>query len=241
MSIDLQHIRAVVFDYGNTLVEFTARHVEALDAAIAAAMQAAFGPFDLRRYAELRRHGYRSPYSHPELRESTVPELLHGLVRELFARTPRDAELEAIVAAHDEQFVRLVDAPDYLHGLLERLRLRYRLALVSNYPCGRSIRRSLARTGIDRYMDALLVSGDVGHVKPHPLLFRTIAQSLDVAPGQAVFVGDNWLGDVQGAKRSGMWAVHTRQFDTLELFDREEGHHDADLVIRHLSELEEHL
>ena len=90
-------------------------------------------------------------------------------------------------------------------------------------------------------MDAIVVSGEVGYVKPHRLLFSTVADKLGIEPHQAVFVGDNWLGDVQGAKRFGMWAVHTVQFDTLEIFDREDGHHDADLTIRHLRELEAHL
>jgi putative hydrolase of the HAD superfamily len=241
LPIDRQKIRAVVFDYGNTLVEFTAQQVHALDSAIAAALRQAFGAFDVDRYGELRRRAYRSPYSHPELRESTIPELLEELVVELFGRRPRDGELEPIIAVHDEQFVKLVEAPRGLHELLERLRRRYRLALVSNYPCGRSIRGSLRHTGIERHLDGVLVSGEVGHVKPHRLLFSTICQQLDVAPHEGVFVGDNWFGDVQGAKRFGMWAVHTVQFDTLEVFDREPGHHDADLTIRHLSELETQL
>src|SRR5262249_43328437 len=103
------------------------------------------------------------------------------------------------------------------------------------------IRASLDRTGIARRMDAVVVSGEVGHVKPHPLLFRTVLGQLGVEPREALFVGDNWLGDVQGAKRAGMWAAHTLQFDTLEVFDRETGHEEADLVLRHLSELEGYL
>ena len=238
MPIDREKVRAVVFDYGNTLIEFTARHVQALDAAIASALEQHFGRFDPDRYAELRRRAYRSPYSDPQLRESTIPALLDALVRELFGRPSRDAELEAIIAVHDEHFVNLIEAPPGLHELLDRLRRRYRLALVSNYPCGPSIRRSLQRTGIEPHMDAVVVSGEVGYVKPHRLLFSTVADCLDARPDEAVFVGDNWFGDVQGAKRFGMWAVHTLQFDTLEVFEREADHHDADLVIRHLAELE---
>jgi HAD superfamily hydrolase (TIGR01549 family) len=241
MALDASQIKAVVFDYGNTLIEFTARQVYALEEAIAGAMGAVFGPFDLQRYIELRRIAYRSPYSHPELRECTVDALLGDHVRELYGRDPRDGELDPVIAAHDEHFVKLIEAPDYLDALLERLRRRYRLAVVSNYPCGRSIRASLKRTGIEPRLDAVVVSGELGYVKPHPILFRTILERLGVEPREALFVGDNWLGDVQGAKRAGMWAAHTTQFDTLEVFAREEGHHEADLVIGHLTELEQHL
>ncbi len=241
MSFDPQSIRAVVFDYGNTLIEFTARQVQALDRAIATALHERFGPFDPEKYKAMRRDAYRAPYFHPELREETVQGLLAELVRQLHGREPAPAELEPVIAIHDRMFVELIEAPQGLHERLQRLRLRYKLAVVSNYPCGKSIRASLARTGIAPYLDATVVSGDLGHVKPHPILFRSVLEQLRVEPSEAVFVGDNWLGDVQGAKRIGMWAVHTRQFDTLELFDRQEDHHDADLVIHHLDDLVKHL
>ena len=241
MAIEPDQIKAVIFDYGNTLIEFTATQVHSLDRAIAESMGSVFGPFDPLKYAALRRDAYRSPYSHPELRESTIEGLLADLVRQLYARDPRPGELDRIIAVHDERFPMLIEAPEYLDAFLERLGRRYRLAVVSNYPCGRSIRASLHRTGIARRVQSIVVSGEVGHVKPHPLPFRTALAQLDLPPHQALFVGDNWLGDIQGAKRLGMFAAHTLQFDTLELFDREHGHHDADLTLRHLTELEAHL
>jgi HAD superfamily hydrolase (TIGR01549 family) len=241
MPLNASQLRAVVFDYGNTLIEFTASQVAHLDRAIAESLLKTFGRFDERRYHELRRDAYRAPYSHPELREKTIPQLLTDLVDELFDHSPSVEQLQAIIAVHDEQFVRCIEAPDYLHGLLDRLRMKYRLAVVSNYPCGKSIRASLARTGILERVETVVVSGDVGFVKPHPLLFTTVLDQLRLQPHEAVYIGDNWLGDIQGAKRAGMAAVHTLQFDTLEKFDRQHGDHDADLVIRDLRELIEHL
>ena len=241
MPIDREKVRAIVFDYGNTLIEFTAPQVRALETAIGLAIQNVFGPFDLQKYIDIRRRDYRSPYSHPELRESTIPGMFEATVWELYSRRATPAQIESLIAVHDEHFVKLIDAPDYLDALLSNLHRRYRLALVSNYPCGRSIRGSLQRTGIARHMDAIVISGEVGYVKPHPLPFQTVVEQLGVGPGEIVFVGDNWLGDVQGAKRLGMYAVHTLQFDTLEVFDRQDGHHDADLTIHHLRELEDHL
>ena len=77
----------------------------------------------------------------------------------------------------------------------------------------------------------------MGRVKPHPLPFRTILGELDVAPLEALYVGDNWLGDIQGAKRIGMRAAFIVQWETPEKFDRRPDDHEPDLTISHLSEL----
>jgi FMN phosphatase YigB (HAD superfamily) len=241
MPLDPTHLRAVVFDYGNTLIEFTRPHVDRLDAAIAGAIEQAMGPVDRPRFIELRTAAYRAAYGHPELREVTMHEQLTDILTNLFGRPPQDDELAAIIQVHDRAFVEVVEAPDYVHALLEKLQHRYKLAMISNYPCGKSIRASLQRTGIAPRLSAVAVSGEVGYVKPHPLPFTTVLDELGVEPHEAVYIGDNWLGDIQGAKRLGMAAIHTTQFDTLEIFDREPDHHDADLVIGHLTELEAHL
>jgi putative hydrolase of the HAD superfamily len=49
--------------------------------------------------------------------------------------------------------------------------------------------------------------------KPHPQIFQTALQALDVPPHQAVFVGDRFPEDVAGAKRVGMWSVWKERSD----------------------------
>ena len=44
-------------------------------------------------------------------------------------------------------------------------------------------------------------------VKPHPQIFKTALDALQVAPREAVFVGDRVPEDVAGAKRIGMRGV----------------------------------
>lgn len=238
MSLDRATIKAVIFDYGNTLIEFTRPHVDRLDAAIGGAIREQFGAFDTAHYRQMRDAGYRAPYFHPDLREPPLTETLGRIVRELHGVEADVSQLDLLDAAHHEAFVAAIEAPAYVTDLLDRLRERYTLALISNYPCAKSIRASLDATGIAPHLDAVVVSGEVGHVKPHPVLFERVLDDLGVGAGEAVYVGDNWLGDVQGAKRIGMAAVHIRQFDTLEVFDREDGHHDADGVIEHLTDIE---
>jgi putative hydrolase of the HAD superfamily len=158
-------------------------------------------------------------------------------VRELYARDPSGEELEHLLETRYGAFVEVVAAPHYVEDLLRDLGARYAVGLLSNYPDGEAIRHTLDRLDLTRYFDAVVVSGDVGRVKPHALPFRIVLGRLDVAPEEALYVGDNWLGDIQGAKNAGMWAAHIVQYDTPEKFDRRPGDHDADLIVEHLTDL----
>ncbi len=239
MSIDATDIKAVVFDYGNTLIQFARPQIDYCDGKYAALLRELYGGFDERAFAEMRDRDRRAPYQ-GELHENDLATLAVSTVRALFGRTPTDGELGRILELRYEAFVDSIEAPGYVDGLLTRLHARYKLGVLSNYPCGRAIRASLSRTGIGEHIDAVVVSGDegVGRVKPHPRPFELVLQQLGVAPREAVYVGDNWFGDVQGAKRAGMHMAFITKWDTPEKFDREAGDHDPDVVIGCLTELE---
>ena len=83
-----------------------------------------------------------------------------------------------------------------------------------------------------QYIDALVVSSEVGWEKPHPAIFQEALRRLGVDAKEAVFVGDMVWPDVQGAQALGMKAVLTHQY-------RQEDPGDAkpDLVIDRLSEV----
>jgi len=141
------------------------------------------------------------------------------------------ARFDAVVAA--------IEAPSYAPKVLADLRGRYRLALVSNYPDGKAIRTSLARTGLAPFFDSVVISGDVGYVKPHPRPFVACLEQLSLAPSDTVYVGDNWLADVQGAMRLGMQVIWTRQWEAVDNFVAGPADQQPDATIRHLTELKD--
>jgi putative hydrolase of the HAD superfamily len=61
--------------------------------------------------------------------------------------------------------------------------------------------------GIAPYVDAVVCSGDTGYCKPHRSTFELMLAKLNVAPGDAVMVGDTAEGDMAGAKAVGMRTV----------------------------------
>jgi putative hydrolase of the HAD superfamily len=77
-----------------------------------------------------------------------------------------------------------------------------RLVVVSNWDC--SLHEVLARTGLDRHLDVVLTSAEVGSAKPHPAIFEQALQVAGCAPEAAVHVGDSLAEDVGGARRAGI-------------------------------------
>ena len=239
MAIDISKVRAVVFDYGNTLVEFGHDKIRLYDRALAAVLARLFGPPNFDQLAAIRDRDRMAPYSGdpPEFRENRLPEITAALIENLYGRSPEPEELDEVLRVRYQAFLEIVDADDEARDLLEQLRPRFRLGLLSNYPDGAAIRASLEKVKLAEYFNGVIVSGDIGYCKPHPLPFSKIAADLGVASADILFVGDNWLADVQGAKRAGMRVVHFVQWQPHEIVERAPDHYKPDAVAACLDEL----
>ncbi len=80
-----------------------------------------------------------------------------------------------------------------------------RTAMLSN--CGPEvIDRVRAQRDVTRYFDALVISWEVGALKPEPAIYRTALERLGVAPEEALFVDDR-PENVAGAQAVGMHAM----------------------------------
>lgn len=240
MALDVRRVTTLLFDYGSTLIDFSGRQIAQLDAALADFLGRRFGPFDRERLLSLREADRMAPYR-DDYHENKMPEISANLIRNLYGREPSQEELAEMLQVRFDAFLGCIEKSDGMGDVLRRFRERYRLGLVSNYPDGRAIRESLVPAGLADCFDTVVVSGDVGRVKPHPLPFTVALERLGATADTAIHVGDNWLADIQGAKRLGMQAVHCLQYQTPEKFGRRPGDHEPDLVVNQFSELEKHL
>lgn len=236
MELRARSLQAIVFDYGNTLVEFSRHHVDHCDAALGQALRERFGPLDAERFHRLREASRMAPYRVGN-RERGLAEISQEMVQSLYGRAPSAAELDFLVELRRRVFVEVVVAEPETLTTLRALRGRFRLAVVSNYPCGRSIRDSLVRVGIAPLLDAVVVSGELGYAKPHPAPFQAVCAALACDPGEVLFVGDNWLADVQGARRAGMQMARLRRWTPPEHFEPAEGDEQPHATLDRLDEL----
>jgi HAD superfamily hydrolase (TIGR01549 family) len=98
-------------------------------------------------------------------------------------------------------------APEFVTSLAGRTRV----GVVTNNTLTEQ-REKLAFLGLDRIVDHLVTSDEVGVQKPDVGLFRAALDRARVRPEEAVMVGDSWEMDVTGAHASGIRAVWFNRF-----------------------------
>lgn len=78
--------------------------------------------------------------------------------------------------------------------------------------------------------DHVFTSGQIGYAKPDPKAFMTCMQQMHENISDWYYVGDNYINDMQGAKRAGMKTIHFNRH-------RQKSGPDADYVVYNASEL----
>ena len=88
--------------------------------------------------------------------------------------------------------------------VLMALKQRFQIGLLSNYPHAPTVHRSLDRFGLLRHLDSVTVSGEIGWAKPHPRAFELAIAEMQVPPERLLYVGDDIVNDMEGAKALGL-------------------------------------
>jgi HAD superfamily hydrolase (TIGR01509 family) len=94
---------------------------------------------------------------------------------------------------------------DELVAYAQSLRPRYQVALLSNLGHDSSVHYFSAQDR-QQLFDQVVVSGEVGMIKPHPEIFDYACNQLGVDTSEAVFVDDS-QANCDGARQAGMQAV----------------------------------
>jgi HAD superfamily hydrolase (TIGR01549 family) len=236
MSAEFGGTKVVCFDLGNTLIEFGPRQIAMQYERLTTKLVDMFGSCDATKLKEIRDRQIVAPY-HDHYRENDVEECCRELIEGIFPVTATDEQVEELVEERYRVFVDIIELADEILPLLGALSERYRLALLSNFPCGRSIRDGIGKLGMTAHFDVIVVSGEVGWVKPDPRPYRELLEQLKSEPAECIYVGDNWLADVQGSKSIGMKSILTTEHVPYERFEPKPGDHDPDQRISHISEL----
>ena len=124
--------------------------------------------------------------------------------------------------------------------LLRRLRLHYRLGLVSD-GYAKVQRRKLTALGLASCFDVLIFSDEWGREawKPNSKPFEIALERLKVTGSEAIYVADNPTKDFLGARQVGMWTVRVRRPDGLySHLEPPSSEHAPDIEIETLDRLE---
>ena len=204
-------IRAVLFDWGDTLMEFLYDE-ELLEASHRAGL-AAIGHEDVRITEHLRER-FEPLFGVPgTLEEAEYPDFIRSVLAD-FEIELSDEELDRFLEAEHAAWAPARRLGGTTHALLESLRERgLKLGLVSNaFDPGWLLHRDLEEMGLRERLDYAVFSSEVGKRKPHPEIFRRALEALDVPAEEALFVGDRLYEDVRGAGELGMTTVQALWF-----------------------------
>lgn len=99
-----------------------------------------------------------------------------------------------------------------LPASLAELARNYRFGLISNGRTDFQL-RTIAALGIGEFFHVILISEAEGLRKPDPRIFHRALQRLELAPAEAVYVGDHPVTDVEAARNAGMLGIWKRNPD----------------------------
>jgi HAD superfamily hydrolase (TIGR01509 family) len=194
------HRGAVLFDFGGTLdadgLRWSVRFHEAYAAVGgrlgADAFEAVFRASDraLETFPGIRTMGFR-------VMLDTQADLLQALLPDGSAIDPR-----AIAQRVHEQAVRVIARN---RPLLEALRGRYRLGVISNFTGNLGI--CLMELGIRDMFEVITDSAVLGSSKPDVRAFVHTIGTLDLPPQATWMVGDNFEADIRPGDKLGMRTV----------------------------------
>jgi HAD superfamily hydrolase (TIGR01509 family) len=251
-------LRAISFDFGNTLVPVGRADLQAVVEGMIGAVVEQYAGLDPvafgTAWAEERERQFAEEV--PRLHEVDLDRRVVRVLARLrgmpcpprseawddlaAAQRSTPAEVAFAVEAYSLAFVALIPAPAEVGPLLERLASRFNLAILSNWPLAATIDAYVEAAGWRPSLEAVIVSQRVGTIKPDPRIFR-VAETALGQQGQAILhVGDDWAADIVGAKRAGWRAAYyqERQAGSPLPASRPDGSVTPDLEIASLPALE---
>ena len=210
-------VRVLIFDLDGTLIDSKLDLAHAVNATLV--------------------HMKRKPLS-PETIYSYVGKGAPMLVRRALGEGASDEEVDTGLA-HFLSYYRahMLDNTVAYPGVREGLALleRHPMAVLTNKPVHFS-RAILDGLGLLRYFRYVYGGNSFEKKKPHPMGIQTLLRELDVAPSEAMIVGDSDV-DVQTARNAGTWACGVSYGLGMEGMKA----HPPDLMLDSLVELPKHM
>ena len=97
--------------------------------------------------------------------------------------------------------------------LVELKRRSTGLGVISNWD--QTARDILSATRLIDFFDHLIISSEVGCVKPDERIFEIALQRAEVPAGNCIYIGDNYYDDALGSRKVGMNALIINRFGKL--------------------------
>ncbi len=205
-------IGAIFFDLDNTLLDHSAGARAALSA-LCNRYPALFKGLTFDQVHDafiLINERYWQSYAAGTLMQE---DLTLGRMRDLIGwatmqtgRAAADISAAALNRLYIAELTQATVAYDGVVPMLEALRTRYQLGVISN-GFMEVQRGRLRAAGIDRLFDHSIFSDQIGAHKPDPRIFHAALECSGTSAGETLYIGDNFVYDIRGASLAGLGTV----------------------------------
>ena len=132
---------------------------------------------------------------------------------------------------------RRVARPDVKDTVIELHRRGYALGIIANTITETEIPDWIVEDGLTGYFQEVVLSSKVGLRKPLPDIYWEASKRIGVPPERCVYVGDNPVRDVEGARKAGYGMMIVLYEPATFKKEPQSGEYSADYTINNLSEL----
>lgn len=212
----LNHIKAIGFDLFNTLITVEPDTLdEANDRLIRTLGKSGItlNSEDFRK-AHLKAAMHHLEECRKDGRETHNRFWISTALETLGCRIPpQDQRIADAVEAYFSAFYSHCRLIPGTKGMLECLKKEYHLGLLTNFTHTPAAKTIIRQTGLEPFFETILISGELGYRKPHPLVFQKLLENLQVENVQTLYVGDDPEPDITGALGAGIlpiWTTHVR-------------------------------
>lgn len=209
-------VRAIAFDLFNTLITVAPQTLEDANARLIDSLSGS--DFKLEEEAFEKAHRAAAIRHIQESRENGREThnslwISAALAEQGYRVPPKDRRISLAVDAYFSAF------PDHCRliprtkEMLVTLRSSFPLGLLSNFTHGPAARKLLSHLGLDTFFGVVIISGELGYRKPHPIPFMELIERLGVPNHEVIYVGDDPEPDILGAMQAGLqpvWSTYVR-------------------------------
>ena len=145
------------------------------------------------------------------LRKRAKEQLIEASEREMWTEWMLPDFPGEKIAPHSSRLTRLwrncdgrrVARPDVKDTVIELYNRGYKLGIIANTITETEIPDWIVEDGLTGYFETVVLSSKVGCRKPGPEIYWEAARRVGVEPEHCVYVGDNPVRDVEGARKAG--------------------------------------
>jgi len=200
-------IEAVLFDLGNTLVysrpEITFQRIlveHGIAKPLAEVKEALIrgnAEFDIAKHEGLSAHEFYTRWN-----------IIH--LKHLGLKGSKARRLAATINSQWWKFAEFHVYPDVVRTLHKLKQMGLKLGIITG-GFEEDIEAIMPKTELDDLFDVKVGVNTTGKRKPHPEAFKYALKQLGIRPSEAIFVGDNYEADYEGAEKVGMMPVLIRR------------------------------